>query len=116
MPRKTRAFQRKTGHSTPLIRHDLDMSLRAKSLALAVAVAGATLSGFAAPLAHANGADAVIRDLQAEGYLVQINWLTGPRPQILPRCTVVRVNNPSSDEPSPGDNIWVDVTCPNNIS
>ncbi|MEZ0051739.1 hypothetical protein ABIA30_002747 [Mycobacterium sp. MAA66] len=89
------------------------MSLRAKSLALAVAVAGATLAGIAAPLAHANGADAVIRDLESEGYHVSINWLNGARTTFLPRCTVVRVNNPSSDEPSPGDNIWVDVTCPN---
>lgn len=96
---------------------DPGMSLAAKSFAVAFAVASAALTaGVAAPLAHANGADAVIRDLEAEGYTVRTNWLNGARPTLLPRCTVVRVNNPSSDEPAPGDVIWVDVTCPNNIS
>ena len=85
---------------------------------MALAVAGTALAGagVAAPLAHANGADAVIRDLQAEGYNVRINWLNGARPSLLPRCSVVRVNNPSSSEPAPGDTVWADVTCPNNVS
>jgi hypothetical protein len=39
--------------------------------------AGAVLSGAAAPPAYTSGADAVIRDLEAEGYIVRINWSTG---------------------------------------
>lgn len=91
------------------------MSLRVKSIAMSLAVAGTALAGagIVAPLAHANGADAVINSLQAEGYTVRINWLNGQRQSFLPRCSVVRVNNPSSSEPKPGDVVWVDVTCPN---
>jgi hypothetical protein len=85
-------------------------------VAFAVAGTALTSTGIAVPLAHANGADAVIRDLEAEGYTVRINWLNGARTSLLPRCSVLRVNNPSSSEPSPGDVIWADVTCPNNVS
>jgi hypothetical protein len=64
--------------------------------------------------ARATGADAVIRDLQAEGYVVQINYVNGFSALSLSDCTVVRVNNPSSNpEPLPGDTAYVDVTCPN---
>jgi len=90
------------------------MTLKASAVVIALTIAGSALAGVAAPLAHARGADAVIRDLEAEGYTVRTNWLNGQRTSLLPRCTVVRVNNPSSSEPSPGDTVWVDVTCPNN--
>jgi len=87
------------------------MTLKASSIVVALAIAGGALAGVVAPLAHANGADGVIRSLEAEGYTVRINWLNGQRPSLLPRCTVVRVNNPSSSEPRPGDVVWVDVSC-----
>lgn len=93
------------------------MSLRAKSVAAVLAVAGAALAGAAAPLAHAHGADAVVADLQGEGYIVHINWINGSTQQ-LSDCTVVRVNNPDSSgavDPKPGDAVYVDVTCPNNL-
>lgn len=92
------------------------MKLGSKSVAVAVALASVALGGVAAPPAHANGADAVIRDFEDEGYIVRINWLNGNKPTVLPRCTVVRVNNPSSDEPAEGDVVWADVACPNNTS
>ena len=92
------------------------MKLGSKSVAVAVALASVALGGVTAPSADANGADAVIRDLEAEGYIVRINWLNGNKPTVLPRCTVVRVNNPSSDEPAEGDVVWADVACPNNTS
>jgi len=92
------------------------MSLGGKSIAVAFAVAGAAFAGAAPPLARAHGADAVINDLQAEGYIVHINWSNGVNTQHLSDCTVVRVNNPSSNpEPTPGDTVYVDVTCPNNL-
>jgi hypothetical protein len=92
------------------------MSLGARSTAVVFAVAGAAFASAAAPLARAHGADAVINDLQAEGYVVQINWSSGFNTQQLSDCTVVRVNNPSSNpEPMPGDTVYVDVTCPNNL-
>jgi hypothetical protein len=93
------------------------MSLGAKSVAMVFAVACAALAGTAAPLAHARGADAVIADLEAEGYIVHINWVSGFNTQQLSDCTVVRVNNPDSSngDPEPGGTVYVDVTCPNNL-
>lgn len=89
---------------------------RAKAVAVVFAVAGTAYIGAAAPPAGADGADAVIRDLEAEGYTVNINWLSGFNTQQLSDCTVVRVNNPSSNpQPMPGDTVYVDVTCPNNL-
>ena len=92
------------------------MTLGARIIALALAATPAILAGPTAPPAHAHGADAVISDLEAEGYLVRINWLAGFNTQQLSDCTVVRVNNPSSNpEAAPGDTVYVDVTCPNNL-
>jgi hypothetical protein len=87
-----------------------------KSVAV-LAVAGAALAGAAAPLARARGADAVIADLEAEGYIARINWVNGLHTQQLSDCTVVRVNNPDSSnaDPMPGATVYVDVTCPNNL-
>ena len=92
------------------------MKIGSRPTVVALVVASGVLTGITAPVAHANGADAVIRDLEAEGYTVRINWLNGNKPVLLPRCTVVRVNNPSSDEPAEGDVVWADVACPNNTS
>jgi hypothetical protein len=91
------------------------MSVGGKSLALVIA--GVALAGAAAPLAHARGADAVVADLQAEGYIVNINWVSGFNTQQLSDCTVVRVNNPDSSnaDPIPGATVYVDVTCPNSL-
>jgi hypothetical protein len=93
------------------------MSVRAKSVAVVIAAAGAALAGVVAPLAHARGADAVIADLESEGYIVHINWLSGFNTQQLSDCTVVRVNNPDSSnaDPEAGGTVYVDVTCPNDL-
>ena len=92
------------------------MSAGAKSVAAVFAVAVAAVAGAAAPSAHAHGADAVVNDLQGEGYIVHINWVNG-RTQQLADCTVVRVNNPDSSgaDPAPGATVYVDVTCPNEV-
>ncbi|MEE6167393.1 MULTISPECIES: hypothetical protein [unclassified Mycolicibacterium] len=90
---------------------------RGARLLAVCAVAGTAFvgAGVGAPVAAAHGADAVIADLQAEGYNVNINWVNGANQQ-LSDCTVVRVNNPSSSpEPLPGDTVYVDVTCPNGL-
>jgi hypothetical protein len=69
----------------------------------------------AAPTARAEGADAVIADLEDQGYLVQINWVNGYDTKPLSSCTVVAVNNPdhSGAPPATGDTVYVDVRCPN---
>jgi len=82
-------------------------------LTTALFVADAAVSALTgAPMAAASGADATIADLQAQGYLVQINWINGAT-KSLSQCTVTGVNNPSSAPPKPGDNVYVDVRCPN---
>ncbi|MCW2730766.1 MAG: hypothetical protein JWR13_1582, partial [Mycobacterium sp.] len=58
-----------------------------------------------------SGADATIADLEAEGYLVNVNYVNGAS-KALSQCTVTNVNNPSSS-PKPGDTLYVDVMCPN---
>jgi hypothetical protein len=66
-----------------------------------------------APVAHADGADAVVAQLQAEDYLVQINWLNGFNVAPLARCTVVQIHNPNTAADAAGGTVYVDVQCPN---
>ncbi|MDF2848448.1 MAG: hypothetical protein K0R97_2430 [Oerskovia sp.] len=68
-----------------------------------------------APSASASGADAIIADLQSQGYLVQINWINGYDTKPLSQCTVTGINNPdhSGAPMKVGDNVYVDVRCPN---
>src|ERR1700761_8390216 len=88
------------------------MALGLKSLAVAMLVGGATVSTVAvAPMAAASGADAVISDLQADGYIVNVNYVNGAS-KALSQCSVTNVNNPSSS-PQPGDTVYDDVVCPN---
>jgi hypothetical protein len=96
-----------------LVRHDSGVLRGARYIV--VIVAGTAIA--AAPSAHASGADEVVADLRAEGYNVNINWLNGFNTQQLSDCTVVGVNNPSSSPagPMPGDTVYVDVTCPNDL-
>lgn len=70
-----------------------------------------------APPALASGADSVINDLEAQGYIVHINWVSGYNTTPLSYCTVVQVNNPdrSGAPMAVGDAIYVDVRCPNSI-
>ncbi|WP_264065436.1 hypothetical protein [Mycolicibacterium komossense] len=79
----------------------------------ATAVAAVIASLALAPSASADGADAVIADLEAKGYLVQINWLNGFDAAPLSRCTVVQVHNPNTPSDAAGGTVYVDVHCPN---
>jgi hypothetical protein len=60
-------------------------------------------------------AQSVIDGLKAEGYNVDINWLTGYSTEPLSVCTVQNVNNPGDSVPGPGQfvTVYVDVSCPN---
>jgi hypothetical protein len=104
------------GPPDPPVMHDGGMSLGTGLVAVVVVVAGVAFAGAAAPLAHASGADAVVGDLEDEGYIVRIQWING-QTQNLSDCSVVRVNNPDSSNagPIPGATVYVDVTCPNNL-
>ena len=85
--------------------------------AVATAAALTVAAAAGAPTARAAGADAVIADLEAQGYIVHINWLNGYDTKPLAYCTVVGVNNPnrSGGPPATGDSVYVDVRCPNHI-
>jgi hypothetical protein len=88
------------------------MARRTRWAATASLVAGAAASAIVgAPVASASGADTAIADLEAQGYIVNVNYLNG-QAKALSQCTVTNVNNPSSS-PAPGDTIYVDVRCPN---
>ena len=65
------------------------------------------------PPAQADGADAVVANLEAQDYLVQINWLNGFNVAPLARCTVVEIHNPNTAADAAGGTVYVDVRCPN---
>ncbi|OPX05932.1 hypothetical protein [Mycobacterium sp. AT1] len=60
-------------------------------------------------------ADTVVADLQAQGYNVSINWVTGFDTKPLSDCRVTGVNNPGDIAPTDGTftTVYVDVACPN---
>jgi hypothetical protein len=79
----------------------------------------AVLIGIAAPIAFASGARAdsaqyTIDQLQAQGYVVAINWVDGNTGAPLSSCRVVAVHNPDSSprESSSATTVYVDLACP----
>lgn len=88
----------------------------------ALLAAGVLAAGVAMPVAAAEPvqsyagqpADAVIQDLEAQGYDVSINYLNG-NAKGLSRCRVAGVNDPNSSPPAPGvfTTVYVDVECSN---
>jgi hypothetical protein len=70
----------------------------------------------AADPVYTNGsAQSVIDDLEAQGYNVVINWLTGYDTKSLSVCWVSAINNPGTWDRAPGEftTVYVDVSCPN---
>jgi hypothetical protein len=73
----------------------------------------------AAPIVFASGASAdsaqfTIDQLQAQGYIVAINWVDGNTGAPLSSCRVVAVHNPDSSpgESSTATTVYVDLACP----
>ena len=60
----------------------------------------------------------VINNLQAEGYLVNINWTNGFDTKPLELCWVTGINNPGNIKPGgpTAATVYVDVQCPNHDS
>ena len=60
-------------------------------------------------------AQSIIDQLEADGYDVVINWLTGYDTKSLSVCRVSNINNPGEWNPPPGTftTVYVDVSCPN---
>ena len=67
------------------------------------------------PVAGAESASATIEDLQAQGYDVQINWVSGVSSVPLSQCKVTAIHNPdhSGEPPTSFTTVYVDVSCPN---
>jgi hypothetical protein len=81
----------------------------------ALSIGAVSLAAQATADPSGESAQAVIDDLKAEGYNVEINWLTGYDTVPLSVCTVTNVNNPSDSKPRAGTftTVYVDVSCPN---
>jgi hypothetical protein len=97
------------------------MSVGPKRLVAAVIAAALGISlGYAAgaaadPRAGAQSAADTISDLTAQGYNVQINWVSGVSNEPLSRCKVTAVHNPDRSPGTTPSNttVYVDVSCPN---
>jgi hypothetical protein len=82
----------------------------APMLFIAAAIAVAPVAA-AEPVPHGS-ADTVINELKSEGYIVQINWVSGFNTEQLDVCQVTGVNIPG-DSPESRTTAYVDVSCPN---
>jgi hypothetical protein len=90
------------------------MPLKPRYLCAALTAALAVGPIGLAPVAGADGADAVVNNLEAKGYTVQINWINGFDTEPLSVCTVTAINDPdSSPQPITSTTLYVDVSCPN---
>jgi hypothetical protein len=70
----------------------------------------------AAPSANIDGpADAVIDELQTQGYNVEINWVNGFDTKPLSLCRVTGIDDPGDAPPATAmfTTVYVDVVCPN---
>src|SRR6266567_2919769 len=67
------------------------------------------------PVAGAESARATIDDLEAQGYDVRINWVSGVSSVPLSSCKVTAIHNPNHSPPSENTlkTVYVDVSCPN---
>jgi hypothetical protein len=90
------------------------MATKGRCLRAALAAIALVVSVALAPNASADGADAVVENLKAKGYTVQINWVNGFDTEPLSTCTVTAINDPdSSPQPITSTTLYVDVSCPN---
>ena len=66
-------------------------------------------------VASGQSAEATIDALEAQGYNVQINWVSGFDTKPLSQCWVTNVNNPGHEAPIDGTfvTVYADVVCPN---
>lgn len=91
----------------------LTAGLVATAVALTIASVAAAEPVY--PFAGAENAQATIDDLGAQGYDVQINWVSGIPEVSLYRCKVTAIHNPNHEPPTEHsfETVYVDVSCPN---
>ncbi len=85
------------------------------SAAVSLAIAPVATAEPVWPVAGAESASATIDDLEAQGYDVQINWVSGVSSVPLSWCKVTAIHNPNHSPPSENtfETVYVDVSCPN---
>jgi hypothetical protein len=89
--------------------------IAAGAAAASIAVAPISAAEPVWPVGGAEPADATIDDLQAQGYDVQINWVTGYPTVSLSECWVDAIHNPNTGPSSERlTTVWVDIGCPSN--
>jgi hypothetical protein len=87
--------------------------LAAAEAAATLAVAPSASAEPIWPISGAESASATIADLEAQGYAVQINWVTGASNTPLWLCRVTGINNPDrSGNETMFTVVYVDVSCP----
>jgi hypothetical protein len=90
-----------------------------------LAVVAIALASIAPALAHADPvwpvggaepADATVSELAAQGYDVQINWVSGYPTVPLSECWVDDIHNPNATPPDGKTlfTVYVDIGCPSN--
>jgi hypothetical protein len=90
------------------------MFVAAAVAAASIAVSPTANADPAWPVAGAESAADTIRDLQRQGYNVQINWVNGISRGDLSRCSVRAIYNPDRSATSPppqSTTVYVDVDC-----
>jgi hypothetical protein len=84
--------------------------------AASVALAPAAAAEPVWPVGGGEPADQTVEDLAAQGYDVQVNWVTGQRDVPLYECWVDGIHNP--DGPPTFEHqlatVYVDIGCPSN--
>ena len=94
------------------------MPLKFGHIAVGFAAASVATAPIAAadpvwPVAGAESASVTIADLQAQGYDVQVNWVTGYSRASLSRCSVSGIHNPDRSGTDTGPTtVYIDVVCP----
>jgi hypothetical protein len=93
----------------------LKLGVLAAGILVAVAYAPAAAAEPVWPVAGAEDARATVDDLEAQGYDVRINWVSGIPSVPLHRCEVTAIHNPNHSPPSENtfETVYVDVSCPN---
>ena len=96
------------------------MSLKARKFTPFLVATGCAASIAFAPLARADepmppvGQSPVeaIEYLEAQGYIVAINWTRGYPDVPLYECTLVAIHNPDGAGPKTNTTVYLDIACP----
>jgi hypothetical protein len=71
-------------------------------------------TGAADPDIDTESAAAVVEELKAQGYNVEVKGMSGADSGLLTTCTVTAIHNPGDPSPDPASTttIYVEVACP----